>query len=124
MQQFTLDFDAGLTERFPRWRDTFIHAVYSGRGGLNTASAACDLSPTDLTKRLSGEYPDRPLRIEDMEAIIAEKKDHTPVYWLIEKFLKDPDAKRLEALAKIPGLVDALEGVLAQAGVKVQGRAG
>lgn len=115
MQQFTLDFDAGVLERFPRWRDTFIHVVYSGRGGLNSAAAACDVSPTDLTKRLSGEHPDRPFRIDDIERILEEKKDWTPIYWLLERFLKDPDAKKQAALARIPGLVAALEATLAQA---------
>lgn len=118
MQQFTLDFDPGLTERFPRWRDTFIHAVYSGRGGLNSAAGACDVSPTDLTKRLSGEYDDRPLRIEDIEAILAEKKDFTPIFWLIERFLKDPNARQQEAIARLPGLVKLIEVTLAQAGSK------
>lgn len=115
MQQFTLDFQAGLTERFPRWRDTFVHVVYNGRGGLNTAAAACDVSPTDLTKRLSGEQ-ERPLRIDDIEAILEEKKDYTPIFWLIERFLKDPHAKQQEALAKLPGLMAQLEAVLASAG--------
>lgn len=122
MQQFTLDFEPGLTERFPRWRDTFIKAVYSGRGGLNTAAAACDVSPTDLTKRLSGEYPDRPLRIEDIVAILEEKKDPTPIFWLIERFLKDPSAKQQDALARLPGLMELMEATLAQASGKAADR--
>lgn len=118
MQQFTLDFQPGITERFPRWRDTFINIVYSGRGGLNTAAAACDVSPTDLTKRLSGEYPDRPLRLEDIEAILVEKKDPTPIFWLIERFLRDPDAKQLEALSRLRALVPVIEATLEQVGGK------
>jgi hypothetical protein len=116
VQQFTLDFEPGICERFPRWRDTFLHAVYSGRGGLNSAAAACDVSPTDLTKRLSGEYDDRPLRIEDIEAILTEKKDPTPIFWLIERFLRDPSARQQEALARLAGLVPMIEATLAQAG--------
>jgi len=123
MQQFTLDFEPGILQRFPRWRDTFIHIVYSGRGGLNSAAGACDVSPTDLTKRLSGEYPDRPLRMEDLLAILEEKKDYTPIYWLIEKYLRDPDAKKQEALARLPGLVAILEQTLEQAGGSAKLRA-
>lgn len=115
MQQFTLDFQDGLTERFPRWRDTFVHAVYSSRAGLNGAAASCDVSPTDLTKRLSADHPERPLRMDDCLAIIESTKDYTPIYWLIERFLRDPDAKKHEALARIPGLVAALEATLEQA---------
>lgn len=120
MQQFNFDFEAGLTDRFPRWRDTFVHIVYSGRGGLNSAASACDISPTDLSKRLGGEYPDRPLRLEDILSILEEKKDYTPIYWLIERFLKDPDARRHEALARLAGMVPAIEAALAQ--VRGKGR--
>lgn len=116
MQQFTLDFEPGLLQRFPRWRDTFVHIVYSGRGGLNTAAGACDVSPTDLTKRLSGEYPDRPLRLEDIERIIEEKKDFTPIYWLIEKYLQDSNAKQKQALLRIPSVLAQLEELMKQAG--------
>lgn len=122
MQQFTLDFEPGLTQRFPRWRDTFIHIVYSGRTGLNGAAGACDVSPTDLTKRLSGEYEDRPLRIDDIEAILEEKKDFTPIFWLIERFLRDPSAKQQEALARLPGLVAQIEVALQQAGASVKAK--
>ena len=115
MQQFMLDFQAGLTERFPRWEDTFVHAVYSSRLGLNGVAAKLDQSPSDLCKRLAGEES-RPLRVKDVYGIIEATQDYTPVYWLIERFLKDPDAKKQEALARIPGLVAALEATLAAAG--------
>jgi hypothetical protein len=115
MQQFTLDFQAGVTERFPRWEDTFVHSVYSSRLGLNGVAAKLDQSPSDLCKRLAGEES-RPLRAKDVLGVIEATQDYTPVYWLIEKFLKDPDAKKQEALARIPGLVAALEATLAAAG--------
>ena len=116
MKQFTLDFEPGLLERFPRWRDTFIHAVYNSRSGLNGCAAKADVSPSDFTKRLSGNYDDRPFRDSDVIAVLEETKDYTPIYWLLERFLRDPDAKKQEALARIPGLVAALEATLEQAG--------
>lgn len=116
MQQFTLDFAPGLTERFPRWRDTFVQAVYSSRLGLNGVSAKLDMSPTDLTKRLSGNGDEpRPLCDTDILGIIEATQDYTPVYWLLEKFLKDPNAKKQEALAKLPGLIAAIEEALKSA---------
>jgi hypothetical protein len=115
MQQFTLDFQAGLTERFPRWEDTLVHAVYSCRLGLNGVAGKLDQSPSDLCKRLAGEES-RPLRTKDVLGIIEATGDHTPIFWLLEKFLKDPDAKKQEALARLPGLMAALESTLAQAG--------
>ncbi len=114
MQQFTLDFEAGLTERFPRWEDTFTHSVYSSRLGLNGVAAKLDQSPSDLCKRLAGEEQ-RPLRAKDVLGIIEATQDFTPVYWLLEQFIKDPDAKKREAMARLPALMAAIEATLAQA---------
>lgn len=115
MQQFTLDFQPGIRERFPRWEDTFVHAVYSSRIGLNGCAAKLDQSPSDLCKRLAGEDT-RPLRVKDALAIIEATGDYTPVYWLLEAFLRDPDAKKQEAIARLPALVAALEHTLEAAG--------
>jgi len=115
MQQFTLDFMPGLTERFPRWEDTFTHAVYSSRFGLNGVAAKLDQAPSDLCKRLAGEET-RPLRMKDVLGIIEATGDFTPIYWLLERFLKDPDARKQEALARLPSLMAVLEATLEQAG--------
>lgn len=123
MSQLTLNFEAGLLQRFPRWEDTFITAVYSSRKGLNGVAAECDQSPSELSKRLShveGGEP-RPLRSSDILHIIRATGDYTPIYWLIEEFLKDPNAKQQEALAAIPALVERLNAVLSQA-APVKGR--
>lgn len=104
-------------QRYPRWEDTFITAVYGCRKGLNGVAADCDQSPSELSKRLShveGGEP-RPLRSVDILNILRSTNDFTPVYWLIEEFLKDPTAKQQEALAAIPELVERLNAVLAQA---------
>lgn len=111
MQQFTLDFQAGLTERFPRWEDTLTHAVYSSRLGLNGVAAKLDQAPSDLCKRLAGEES-RPLRARDVLGVIEATQDYTPIYWLLENFLKDPDAKRKEALARLPALMQQMEALL------------
>lgn len=115
MQQFVLDFQAGLTERFPRWRDTLVHAVYASRLGLNGVAGKLDLSPSDLSKRLSDTEEPRPLRDTDIIGIIEATKDHTPIFWLLERFLKDPDAKMMEARARLPALLAQLEATLAMA---------
>jgi hypothetical protein len=117
VSQLTLNFEPGLLQRFPRWEDTFITAVYGSRKGLNDVAADCDQSPSELSKRLShvdGGEP-RPLRSADILNILRSTNDFTPVYWLIEQFLKDPQAKQQEALAAIPGLVERLNAVLEQA---------
>lgn len=116
MQQFTLDFQAGLTERFPRWRDTLVHAVYGSRLGLNGVAAKLDMSPSDLSKRLSETEEPRPLRDTDILGIIESTGDYTPIYWLLERFLKDPNAKKNEAIARLPALMAQLEATIKLAG--------
>jgi hypothetical protein len=115
VQQFTLDFQPGLTERFPRWEDTFTHAVYSSRLGLNGVAAKLDQAPSDLCKRLAGEET-RPLRVKDALGIVEATGDLTPIYWLLDAFLKDPEAKKREALERLPGLIAAVQATLEQAG--------
>lgn len=125
MQQFTLDFVPGLTEKYPRWRDTLVHAVYSSRLGLNGVAARLDMSPSDLSKRLSETEEPRPIRDVDILGIIEATNDFTPIYWLLERFLKDPNAKRQEAMARLPALMAALEQTIKQAGgpeLKIAGR--
>ena len=117
MNQLTLNFEPGLLQRYPRWEDTFITAVYGSRKGLNGVAGDCDQSPSELSKRLShvdGGEP-RPLRSCDILHILRSTRDFTPIYWLIEEFLKDPNAKQQEALAAIPALVERLNAVLEQA---------
>lgn len=115
MQQFALDFAPGLSDKYPRWEDTLNHAVYSSRLGLNGVAARLDQSPSDLCKRLAGEET-RPLRARDAIRIIEETGDMTPVFWLIDKFIKDPEARKQEAMAQIPALVAQLESLLKTAG--------
>lgn len=118
--QFTLDFQPGLTEKYPRWEDTFVHAVYSSRYGLNGVAAKLDQSPSDLCKRLAGEES-RPLRVKDALGIIDATEDFTPIYWLIERFLKDPEAQRREALSRLPALIAAVQATLdAASGTKLK----
>jgi hypothetical protein len=119
VSQLQLDFEPGLLQKYPRWEDTFVTAVYSCRKGLNGVASDCDQSPSELSKRLawrkdSKDEP-RPLRSCDIVEILKSTGDFTPIYWLIEQFLKDPEIRKQEALARIPGLVQQLEQIMAQA---------
>lgn len=127
MGQLRLDFEPGLTERYPRWEDTFTTAVYSSRKGLNGVAADCDQSPSELSKRLAwkkGESGEpRPLRSCDVTDILDSIRDFTPIYWLIERYLKDPDAKRDEAIAELSTLMPKLRALIEASGPQSKGRA-
>jgi hypothetical protein len=82
-------------------------------------AADLDMAPTDLTKRLNMEGAEpRPLRVDDFEGILASTQDYRPVYWLIERFLRDPDAMRQQAVSQIAQLLPALIELTKQAGVR------
>jgi hypothetical protein len=116
-RQFTLDFEPGLTERFKTWDEVLAAAVYGSRKGLGSVAADLDMSPSELTRRLNPDADDpRPLRTKDGIRIIESTEDMRPVYWLIEKFLNDPEALRQEALSRLPALMAAIQQTLEQAG--------
>jgi hypothetical protein len=114
--QLNLDFEPGLTERYTRWEDTFTTAVYSCRKGLNGVALSCDQSPSELSKRLAWRKDNRdeprPLRTCDVTDILDATQDFTPIYWLIERYLKDPEVKRNEAIAKLSELMPQLEALV------------
>jgi hypothetical protein len=89
--------------------------------GLNGVAARLDMSPTDLTKRLSGNSDEpRPLRDTDIIGIVEATEDYTPIYWLLERFLKDPDAKLKEARARLPGVLAQMERLLEELGERTK----
>lgn len=116
-RQYTLDFDAGLTERFKTWDEVLASAVYGSRKGLNAVAGDLDMSPSELTRRLNPDTDDpRPLRTKDGVRIIESTGDMRPVYWLIERFLRDPEMARHEALAQLPEMIARMNALLEQAG--------
>jgi len=119
--QLSLDFEPGLTARYPDWHAVLTHAVYASRKGLNGVAADLDVSPTDLTKRLA-HHEERPLRADQAVAIIESTGDMTPIYWLIERFLRDPETQRTQAIQQIAQVMPVLMQLIEQAGVATAGK--
>lgn len=119
--QLTIDYTPGLTARFRTIKQVCAHAVYGSRAGLSGVAAALDMSPSELSKRLSetDSTDNRPLRDIDIERIVAETRDMTLVYWMVEKFLGDPGAKRVQALEQLAQLVPVIAALAEQAGVQI-----
>ena len=118
-QQLTLNFTPGLTAQYRSLREVAAAAVYASRKGVSGVAGDLDMSPTDLTKRLNldGAEP-RPLRVEDLEGIIESTGDCRPIYWLIERFLRDPESVKQQAVSQLAVLVPQLLELARQAGVK------
>ena len=110
MNQFEIDFDGGLIDRFPDFREC-IQASVSGCGRQMKAVAAdLDMSPSDLTRKLA-HNPNDPVyfpvcRLPDL---IKATGDLTPVYWLVEKFCEDADAKKRKSIDRLAKLLPEIE---------------
>lgn len=112
--QLTLNFEPGLSDRYPCLRDCLASSVY--RYGLTNAAIDLDKAPGNLSVELSAD-PARKFGVDDFEKFLAKSGDFTALYYLIDKFLKDrsADADVTEALA----LLKQLGPVLKRAGIVV-----
>jgi hypothetical protein len=99
--QLTLNFEPGLSDRYRCLRECVASSVY--RYGLTNAAIDLDKAPGNLSVELSAD-PARKFGVEEFERFLAKSGDFTPIYYLIDKFLKDkagePDTAELMAMFK------------------------
>lgn len=100
--QLTLNFEPGLSDRYPSLRDCVASSVY--RYGLTNAAIDLDKAPGNLSVELSAD-PSRKFSVDSLERYMEKSQDFTPIYYLIDKFLKDhgsdePSAAELKAMFK------------------------
>lgn len=119
MQQVALNFAPGLTAQYRSLHECTAATVYSSRKGVAGVAGDVDMSPTDLTKRLNvdGAEP-RPLRVGDLEDILQSTQDFRPIYYLVEKFLRDPNMQRDQATAMLATLLPQILELAQQAGMQ------
>lgn len=71
-----------------------------GEAPTDNAAADMDCSPSDLTRKLSGNPEDhRRFSVEDLERYIQVTGDTQPVYYLVEKYLAGGGSE-IEALER------------------------
>jgi hypothetical protein len=100
--QLTLNFEPGLSDRHNTLRDCVASSVY--RYGLTNAAIDLDKAPGNLSVELSAD-PSRKFSVDSLERYLEKSGDLTPVYYLIDKFLRtevkdEPDAAELKAMFK------------------------
>lgn len=122
-QQLALDFEPGLTAKHRTLEDCCAAVVHNARVGVDGVAAALDMSPSELSRRLNAHVPakegdvhNRPLRVGDLVGIVQTTGDFRPIYWLIEKFLRDPEAQRTQAINQLAQTMPIIEALLEQAG--------
>src|SRR5438045_2345053 len=95
MQQFALNFEPGLAERWRSLKACVRERVYKHIKPLKVIAADMDLSESDLSRKLADHQSDpRNLTCDDLERYIQATQDTTPIFYLIEKYAVSQDAKR------------------------------
>lgn len=115
----TLNFEPGLAERHKTLKCCVRERVYANVKPLKTVAADMDLSETELSRKLSENPKDtRDLTCDDLEAYIKATGDHSPIFYLVEKYAVNPDAQRAFAAAAFARALPELLALARQAGVK------
>lgn len=100
--QLTLSFEPGLAERYTSLRECVAAGVY--RNGLGNTAIDLDVAPGNLSVQLSAD-PSRHFSVDSLERYVEKTGDTTPIYYLVEKFLKDKgttdEAAELAALRQV-----------------------
>ena len=111
MQQLSLTLEPGLAQRYRDLRECFAACVY--QRGLGRVAGAIDAQPSNLSAMLSGE---RNLDPALVERYMNEFKDNTPALFWAARWLQDAATRQQQAMAALPGLVDQLNRLMAEAG--------
>jgi hypothetical protein len=111
--QLTLNFEPGISERYPSLRECVASSVY--RYGLTNAAIDLDKAPGNLSVELSAD-PSRKFSVDSLERYLEKSRDYSAIYYLIDKFLRDKtdDGNTAELLAMFKQMAPALKraGVL------------
>ena len=118
--QLSINFDAGLLERFPKFEECLRHSVFASKRQQKYIAADLgeageqNITSSKLTRML-GEYdPDNPhFPARLIPDLLTSTEDLSPLFWLIEKFLEDPGEKRKRALDDLAELLPQIEAALA-----------
>jgi len=99
MEQITIRFDAGLVDSYPTLKELVAARVHQTGKPQKVVAADLDLSPSDLSRKLSGGENDshRNFDINLLVRFIEQTGDKTPIDWLVEKFYHADELERLRA---------------------------
>ncbi|MFZ2309613.1 MAG: hypothetical protein WAW73_22690 [Rhodoferax sp.] len=117
MRQVEINFEAGLTEQFPQFRDVVKAAVYGCGRAFKVVAADLDMTSSELSRKL-GDNPNDPVHfpLHLLPELIKATGDKRPVYWLVEAFLEDEDTRRSRAVAQLGDMLPQLMALLKSAG--------
>lgn len=119
--QLTLELQPGLLRRYQTLREAVHHSVLNDPRGLKAVAADCDISVSELSRRLAPSEGDpRSLDVNLFDAILISTGDLTPLHWLNAKHLADAETKQRAALETAARVLPELLQILADAGIETR----
>lgn len=103
MEQVLINFTAGLVESYPTLKELLASRVHQQGKPQKAIAADLDMSPSDLSRKLSGGAHDnkRNFGVDDLVRFIEVTEDTTAIDWLVERFYSQPDElEKLKARIK------------------------
>lgn len=119
MTQLTLTLEQGVSVRHRSLRECMAAGVY--QRGLTRVAGQIDMAPSKLSEKLSGGNGDRhrDVGLDDLERYIQATGDITPIHYLVEKYLGQPEVAQSAALAQIAALQQQQLALMQQLGVSL-----
>lgn len=114
--QLELDFEPGLTAKYPRLIDLVATVIHTSPKGQANIAKELDIQPSSLNKMLNhGDDLPRYFPLDKLPDLIAITDDRRPVYWLIERFLEDPETRQRRAIDELSALLPQVKQLLDRA---------
>lgn len=118
--QMTLELQPGLLQRFSTLRQCVYFVALNYQHGMKNLAADCDLSESELTRRLSPSEGDpRSCDVNLMVKIIAITNNTLPIQWLLARFVGDDDTRKGAAVHQLASMMPLIASCLADAGYTV-----
>lgn len=117
--QMALVFEQGIAERHISLRDCVAAGVY--HRGLGRVAGQIDMAPSKLSEKLAGGTDrKRDIGLDEFEDYLRKTGDISPIHYLADKYLRDPNVAQQEALSHLAELAATLPALLAAAGLGVR----
>lgn len=114
--QISLDLQPGLLQRYATLRECVHHSVQNDPRGPKAVAADCDLSVSELSRRLNPSEGDpRSCDVNLMVQVMDSTGDLMPLHWLMARFLRDRETKRAAAVDQLAQLMPQIAALLADA---------
>lgn len=122
LSQLSLSFEPGLAQRHGSLRQCLAAGIY--QRGLTRVAGQVDVAPSKLSEKLAGGVGDRKrdVGLDEFERYLDVTGDHTPVLYLVDKYLSSREAQREERTARLTSAVETLLAELRSESAVSRGR--